>query len=205
MHDYELIYFPARGRAEHIRILLALKGIPYRETMPSDWPSQKPKTPFGLLPILIERGDDGEFSLAESGAILRHLARRFDMYGSGARQHAMCDSLADFIADSRTKYIPIAYAATFQTSPEAVAKYYEQLPQTLATLERALGRSQSPEAGWFIGDSVTFADVTAFDYLDGIEKLQPASLSDFPALQGFVNRFRALPALASFLATRQRP
>ena len=119
---------------------------------------------------LTERGEGAEFCLAESGAILRHLARRFDMYGSGLSQHAMADSLADFVAESRSKYVPIAYAATFHTSPEAIAKFYEHLPQTLAILERAHGRSQSPAAGWFIGDAVTFADVTAFDYLDGIER-----------------------------------
>ncbi len=205
MHDYELLYFPARGRAEHIRLLFAFKGIPFTEIAPSDWPKQKPTTPFGQVPVLTERGEGAEFCLAESGAILRHLARRFDMYGSGLTQHAMADSLADFVAESRSKYVPIAYAATFHTSPEAIAKFYEHLPQTLAILERAHGRSQSPAAGWFIGDAVTFADVTAFDYLDGIERLKPEVLNDFPALKGFVTQFRALPTIGPFLAERTRP
>lgn len=204
MPHYELLYFPARGRAEHVRLLMAFKGIPFKESAPSDWATQKPTTPFGLVPLLTERDGGDEFTLAESGAILRHLARRYDLYGSGLQQHAMCDALADYIADLRNKYIPIAYASTFKTSPEAIARYFEQLPVALGFLERAHGRSQDPQAGWFIGSSVTFADVTAFDYLDGLETLQPTVLDNFPALKGFVARFRALPNIASFLATRTR-
>jgi glutathione S-transferase len=154
---------------------------------------------------MTERGRDGEFALAESGAILRHLARRFDLYGSGLHQHAMCDALADVVAELRTRYIPIAYAGTFKTSAEAIAHYHEQLPRSLAMLERAFGRSHSPGAGWFIGDAVTFADVTTFDYLDGVEGLKAGVLDEYPGLKGFVSRFRALPTIAPFLAARTRP
>ena len=52
---------------------------------------------------------------------------------------------------------------------------------------------------------MTFADVTAFDYLDGIERLKPDVLHDFPALKGFVTQFRALPTIGPFLAERTRP
>ncbi len=205
MPDYELLYFPARGRAESIRLLLALKGIPFKESAPTDWAAQKPTTPFGFMPLLTERDADGEFVFAESGAILRHLARCYDLYGSGLRQHAMCDALADHIAELRNKYIPIAYAATFKTPPEAIAQYFEQLPTALGYLARAHARSQDPQAGWFIGSSVTFADVAAFDYLDGLETQRPNVLDGFPALKEFVARFRALPNIAAFLAARSRP
>lgn len=205
MPDYQLLYFPARGRAEQVRLLLAVQGISFKESAPSDWATQKPSTPFGFMPLLTEHYGSDEFTLAESGAILRHLARRYDLYGRGLKQHAMCDALADHIADLRTKYIPIAYASTFKTSPEATAEFFNQLPVVLGFLERAHSRSQDPQAGWFIGSSLTFADVTAFDYLDGLEKLQPTVLDNFPALKGFVARFRELPNVAAFLTTRTRP
>ena len=74
MHDYELLYFPARGRAEHIRLLFAFKGIPFTEIAPSDWPKQKPTTPFGQVPVLTERGegadvDDGPATVAHEMGI----------------------------------------------------------------------------------------------------------------------------------------
>lgn len=205
MSDFELLYFPARGRAEQIRLMFALKGLPLRENPAENWPELKPTTPFGMLPVMTERSDDGEFVLAESGAIMRYLARRFEMYGRNHRQHAMADALADFVSEARTKYIAVAYAALIGTTAEAIEKYWTQLPTTLGLLERALERSTNPAAGWFIGDELTFADVATFDYLDALERLRPGCLDGHAKLQAFVTKFRALPSIAPFIAERTRP
>lgn len=205
MSDYELLYFPARGRAEQIRLMFALTEAPYTETAPENWLEIKPSTHFGRLPVLTMRSEAGEQQLAESGAIMRLLARRHDMYGSDEVQHAMCDALGDYVADERTKYISVAYAATLGTSEEQIASYWEQLPQTLEDLGRALERSASPDSGWFVGDKLTFADVATFDYLDALEQLEPGCLEGHAGLQAFMGRVRALPQLERFLAERTRP
>jgi glutathione S-transferase len=204
MSNYELMYFPSRGRAEQIRLMFALNAVAFTETAPNNWAALKPETPFGLLPLFTDRSDGDELVIPESGAILRHLARKFDMYGSSLRHHAMCDALADWVAEARTAYIPIAYAAVLKPSEAQVEQYWQQLPQTLALLERALGRSTKPEAGWFVTDKPTFADVAAFDLLDGIQNLEPGCLANYPQLQGFMARFRALPAIEAFIAERKR-
>jgi glutathione S-transferase len=185
--------------------MFALEGLPLREDPVEDWAELKPTTPFGMLPVMIERSDDGEFVLAESGAIMRYLARRFEMYGHDHRQHAMADALADFVADARTKYMAIAYADSIGTSEEAIAMYWAQLPTTLGLLERALQRSTNPAAGWFICDALTFADVATFDYLDALETLRPGCFDGHAGLVAFVAKFRALPSIAPFIAERTRP
>ncbi len=206
MSSYELLYFPARGRAEQIRLLFALLDIPLRENPAANWPELKPNTPFGRLPVLTERDDDGgEFVLAESGAVMRHIARRHAMYGSSEQHHAQADALFDYVADERTKYISIAYAAMLGTTEEAIAAYWEALPHTLRDLERARERSTSPDAGWFITDKPTFADVATFDYLDALDGLRSGCLDGHAGLVEFVGRFRALPRIAPFLAERTRP
>lgn len=205
MSSYELLYFPARGRAEQIRLMFALNSVPFSENPAANWLELKPSTPFGMLPVLTERSDDGEFVLGESGAVMRHLARRFEMYGSDDRHCAICDALADFVADARTKYIAVAYAGTLGTSEATIAAFWEQLPHTLAVLERALQRSTSPDAGWFVGDKLTFADVATFDYIDALETLRPGCLADYAGLVAFAAKFRALPTIAPFLAERTRP
>jgi len=203
VYQDHLLYFPARGRAEQIRLVFAYKGAAFTESSPTDWLSVKPTTPFGQLPVYTERSDAGEIVIAESGAILRHLARRFDMYGNTRIHYAICDALADFVADARTNYIPIAYAALMKTPEDTIAKYWDALPQTLGHLERALTRSTAPDAGWFVCDTVTFADVATFDYLDGLETLKPDCLRAHPGLVAFVARFRALPTVATYLANRK--
>jgi glutathione S-transferase len=198
MAEYELLYFPARGRAEQIRLLFAMAGHPFRDT-PASWPELKPTMPFGRLPVMTERADDGELMLAESGAIMRHLARRFDLYGRSVREHALCDALADFIADERAKYITVAYASLLKTSEAAIEAFWQQLPQALDSLSRIAGASSS---GWLVGDAPTFADVAVFDYLDGLLGLRPEVLKDHPVLAAFVERVRGLPGIAAHIAAR---
>ena len=89
-------------------------------------------------------------------------------------------------------------------SEAQVQSYWEQLPQTLALLERALGRSTSPDAGWFVTDKPTFADVAAFDLVDGIEACKAGSTEGYPKLQAFMAKFRAQPMIERFLADRTR-
>ena len=205
MSSFELLYFPARGRAEQIRLMFALEDVAFTENPASNWPELKPTTPFGMLPVLTEHREDGEFVLAESGAIMRHLARQFDMYGTDAIHYALCDSLADFVADARTRYISVAYAATLGTTQAQIAQYWEQLPATLGALEKTLARSTEPDAGWFVTAKPTFADVATFDYLDGLERLRPGVLGDYPGLGAFVARFGELPQIKPFIETRTRP
>lgn len=179
--------------------MFALQDVPFTENPVANWSEIKPGTPFGRLPVMTERSDDSEFVLAESGAIMRHLARRFDMYGGSVNEHALCDALADFIADERTKYISVAYAAVLGTTEETIAAFWKNLSQPLGHLERMLGRNPD---GWFVTNKPTFADVGTFDYLDGLEGLQAGCLKDYPGLTAFVARFRALPAISPHLATR---
>jgi len=83
-----------------IRMLLADAGADFTDSAVTDWPSLKPTTPFGQLPILIETHADGTQTLIpQSMAIMRHLARVFNRYGSTNAEQTRCDYLADEFAD----------------------------------------------------------------------------------------------------------
>merc|ERR1711941_213368 len=65
MPNVKLTYFNLRGRGEPCRIMLAYGGIKYEdERIPppwdpaTSWPTLKPNTPFGVLPILTWDGDE---------------------------------------------------------------------------------------------------------------------------------------------------
>lgn len=73
--QYELLYFPARGRGEQIRLLFACAQVPFKNTGITDWPAMKSKMPLGQLPVLIEHTEGNEIHIPQSGAIMRHLAR----------------------------------------------------------------------------------------------------------------------------------
>jgi glutathione S-transferase len=200
---YELQYFPARGRAEPIRLLFAAAQVPFTDIPITDWPASRSQTPLGQLPVLIEHSGDGsEFRIPQSGAIMRHLARRFDLYGKTERQKTMADYIADTTFDWRDKFVPIQFAAMMRTSEEALAKYWDNLPQTLAVFERLLGQSTQAEAGFFVGESVTYADIAVFEILDSHLTLRSDCLESFPVLKAFVARMHELPGIAEYLKNR---
>jgi glutathione S-transferase len=199
---YELFYFPGRGRAEPIRMLFTLAGVPFTNTALVDWPAQKASTPLGQLPYLVERGEAGERKIPQSQAILRHLARTFDFYGKDEWQKTMVDYLADTAYDWRGKFVPISIAAFIGTPQEIIDKYWAELPQTLAVFERFLGQSTAPSAGLFVGEKLTFVDLVIFDLIDQNQSFKADCVDGFPGLKAFAERVRAVPAIADYLAKR---
>ncbi|MBK9259569.1 MAG: glutathione S-transferase family protein [Polyangiaceae bacterium] len=195
--SYELLYFPLRGRAEPIRLLFALAKVSYTNTGVTNWPEFKPKTPLGQLPVLIERGDAGEKQIAQSGAIMRHLARVFDLYGQDEDQKVRADFIAETASDWRAKWAPVVFAAFMNTEQTVIDKYWADLPTTLSLFDRLLGNDD-----FFAGKSPTFADVLVFDTIDGNVGLKPECLKDFPRLTAFVARFRELPGIAEYVKNR---
>ena len=194
---YELLYFPVRGRAEPIRLLFAAAGVDFTDTRVTDWHARKATTPHGKLPVLIERDAAGEFHLPESMAIFRHLARAFGLAGQGERAAARVDALCEALVDWRNAFTPVAFAAFAKTDPAVIDKYWHDLPHTLAFLERLLG--QGP---FFVDGALSAADVLAFDTLDANLALRPGILDGSPGLQALVERVRAVPGIAAYLAAR---
>lgn len=205
--ELELIYFPLRGRAEQIRLVLAYTGLRYVDTaLPRErWGELKRTMPLGQVPILIERLGGKELVIAQSHAILRHLARMQEIYGVGERQYILADTLAETIGDWRAKFNAIAYAPNFLKDKALTARYFEEtLPPILDTLDRLLQQSGFPEEGLFVGASVTFADLMAFDTIDAHLQVQPDCLDKHFMLRRFFAKINALAPIAQYLA-RRRP
>ncbi|MDC0744408.1 glutathione S-transferase family protein [Polyangium mundeleinium] len=196
--SYELLYFPLRGRAEPIRLLFATANVAFTNTPVTNWPEFKPKTPLGQLPVLVERGESGERQIAQTMAIVRHLARVFDLSGKDETEKTNTDVAAETINDWRGKFAPVQFAALMHTDQAVIDKYWADLPATLRTVEGLLG-----SCTWFGGGaSPTYADALAFDTLDSHLGTKPESLADFPKLRALHDRFRALPSVAAYLEKR---
>uniref|UniRef100_UPI001438F0E8 hematopoietic prostaglandin D synthase-like n=1 Tax=Bombus vancouverensis nearcticus TaxID=2705178 RepID=UPI001438F0E8 len=94
---YKLIYFNARGRAEHIRYIFAYTGIEYTdERIPEElWPEYKDSMPYKKLPVLEIDGKP----VAQSNAVARYLARKYDLMGKDEWDAMICDELVDTLGD----------------------------------------------------------------------------------------------------------
>jgi glutathione S-transferase len=74
----KLIYFPIRGRGEHIRQALKLAGVHFEDVHVSFdlWPQFKGEMPLGHVPVLEVDG----VKIADSKAIARFVGQEYGVY-----------------------------------------------------------------------------------------------------------------------------
>merc|ERR1712241_1656204 len=132
MPNVKLTYFNLRGRGEPCRIMLAYGGIKYEdERIPppwdpaTSWPTLKPNTPFGVLPILTWDGEE----ICQSMACARFVAREVGLYGKSSLEQAQVDEIVDVIQDLTNTFIKFYFA-----KDEAALKNFSEV-----TLVTALG------------------------------------------------------------------
>mmetsp|Transcript_38793 Transcript_38793/g.58511 ORF Transcript_38793/g.58511 Transcript_38793/m.58511 type:complete len:227 (+) Transcript_38793:83-763(+) len=85
MPSLKLSYFNIEARAEKVRLALVVTETPFEDFRieREDWPKIKATTPFGQVPVLEITDDDGQVrAFAQSDAMLRYVARRFDKTGT---------------------------------------------------------------------------------------------------------------------------
>jgi glutathione S-transferase len=91
--SHELLYFDMHGLGETIRILLHAAAIDFTDTRISseDWPSIKPTTPLGFLPVLKINGT----SYCQSQALARYAAKKSGYYPDDPIEALIVDEITD--------------------------------------------------------------------------------------------------------------
>ncbi|XP_056385521.1 glutathione S-transferase P 1-like [Hyla sarda] len=201
MSGYTLTYFPIRGRAEPIRLLLADQGATWKEDEVAlqDWFSgksdQKNKAVFGQLP----KFQHGDFALYQSNSILRYLGRVHGISGSNNQESALIDMVNDGVEDVRLKYSRFVFTE-FETGKE---KYLKDLPNQLSPFEKILSNN-SNGTKFVVGDKISYADYNLLDLLQVHLDLDPKVLAAFPLLSAYTGRLASRPKLSQYLKSEQR-
>lgn len=193
---YKFVYFPVRGRGQAFKYMCADNDIPYEEQIVSDfteWGTKiKPNTLLGQLPILY---DDG-FEVPQSNAILRHVARKHDLYGKDDKEKTLIDAYNDQQEDTRVAYLTLIYKQ-YDTEKE---NFIKTIPDKLKVFEKILEKNNGG-SGFFVGSKQSFVDYTIFDILDNLNVLAPGCLDGFPKLKGFHTRMAAREKIAKIRAS----
>lgn len=202
----KLTYFAARGRVEPARLMLELAGVPYEvESIPLEtWmapgykESVQERTPFGQLPTL----QDGAFSLCQSRAINRYLARKLGLYGETIEEQARVDEVAE-TADELFMDI-----ALFHWNPEFHARREEHRETTrkkLELLDRYFHRTRADAERWVLPGRYTLGDVMMAYLLESTLKLHPGLVAELPALQHMMTAFFAADGVREYVRSDRRP
>lgn len=196
MPPYTIVYFPVRGRCEATRMLLADQDQSWKEEVVTGetWGqgTLKASCLYGQLP----KFQDGDLTLYQSNAILRHLGRTLGLYGKDQREAALIDVANDGVEDLRLKYVTLIY-----TNYEAGKNdYVKALPAQLKPFETLLSQNKGGKA-FIVGDQISFADYNLLDLLLIHQVLAPSCLDAFPLLSAYVARLSGRPKIKAFLAS----
>lgn len=165
MPAYKLTYFNGRGRAEVSRWLFALAGVKYEDyrLAEGEWPKIKSTTQLGFLPLLEVDGKQ----ISQSLTIVRYLAREFGLLGKTPLEQARVDMILTTVDDLFSEMVKIHFTKDKTAQAEAMKKFQgEQLPTTFGNLEKLV------ESKYFVGDSITAADLALAFFLDCLVEIK---------------------------------
>lgn len=196
----KLTYFDVRGRAEVIRLILEETGTLYSEHRVGleEWSTLKPTLVFGQLPLYEEDG----LVLNQSGAIYRHLARKFDLYGDNALEQTRCDIVQETFVEAQLNIGGFFWNPEF----EKLRDNYEavELPALLLRLQK-LFRVNSANSGYWVGQRLSYVDFIAWHTLDYVRAFSQKTLDKFDDLARFRKAVSTRPNIAAYLASNRRP
>ncbi|KAI8317880.1 hypothetical protein GQ54DRAFT_281323, partial [Martensiomyces pterosporus] len=155
--SYTLRYFPIRTRAETCRALLSYSGAPWENVHP-EWPAEKHNQPFGKMPVLIERSEDGsEFVLSDSVAIEKYLATKYGLAVTGdARAVAHQDELRNQLRDIYELIVLYMFGHE-DVRPDIMDKFNTLAKALVRFHEEFLKKNGSN--GHYFGKKTTYVDI----------------------------------------------
>lgn len=186
------------------------QGYTYDEVYPGNWAEEKVKgmedgsVPFGQLPKFVD--EDGTVAV-QSGAILRHLGRKFKLYGADDTEALKIDIILEEIADWRRAYGKLVYEHSL--GEEQTKAYKATLADRFARGGGYLGHIEAfakAHGGPFLtGANVSIADFALFDLLDTHLRSQfmPGLFEEYPVptLKAWHGAMAARPGVAAYLAS----
>jgi len=201
---YRLTYWPKRGRGEQVRLLLNELDAPYEDVHVTYGEMFRAlqaegvgKLAFGSIPLL----EDGDFALVQGPVILSYLARKHGMLPNDLQTQAKADAIALGAEDLRMAYFRL-FGDDAETKQRAFIdgawsdRWRPQLEGLLAL---------NGETGFFIGGSITHADIAMWDVLDSLLAwVDGFTLEGSPLLASWFEGIKARPRLAAYLASDRR-
>jgi len=175
----ELVYFTARGYAEVTRFALTVAGIQYTENdlkKREDYVALEPELPFGQVPLLRMDG----LNIVQSGAVVRHVARKGKLYGDTDLEMTRIDMLYEGTRDFGTPFGRMVWMPEDQVRTEILQKTF---PRYLPAFEKLLG---GDGAQFLVGSRMSLADIGLMEVLLAtVDYFGEEQFAGFPKIQHF--------------------
>jgi len=205
MPEYKLYYFPVHNRAELIRYLFNYKQIPFEDKQVTfeDWPSLKPKTPLGQMPML---EIDGKTKLCQSHSIERYLAKVFGLAGKTKLEAAKCDMYVDGIEDLYQPYSKV-YKCIMNNDDEGKEKAWAEFrDDNLKPFYQRYDKIiENNKKGHLVGKDTTWADIALAEHAKRMDWIfEPGCLDEFTNVKKLVDMVHSEPGLKAYVERRKK-
>lgn len=205
MSKLVLGYWPIRGLAERIRLLLEYFGLQYEqvfylESNEDQWfKEDKPKllasNPALNLPYLL----DGDKVISESTAILIYLChrqKRLDLLGRNAEEQVLLATAFGVYKD----FHPNLARMVYETNPkdtweEALKAFSEKADVYLKKLSGLLDGKE------YLAGGLTYIDFILADFFQALRQMNPNLFTNYPNLLQLQERVWALPELTGYFSS----
>lgn len=192
---------PISGHSHRVELCLSLLGLPF-ELCDVDLlrgahkqPEFLAKNTFGQVPVI----EDGDFTLADSNAILVYLGERYDEAGRywprTAQGKAAVVRWFSIAAGPVAAGLAAARAVRILGAKLDYERATTVAQQLLKTLE-----SELTARAYLVGSTATLADVACYSYVARAPE-GDISLEPYPALRAWLARIEALPGFVPMLVT----
>jgi len=196
----KLTYFDGRGLAETSRIILAINDAEYEDfrypMKVNDWKTHdiekkefdddkangKLSKSLNKVPFLLDNG----IIISQSKTIERYLARKFNMMGDTESEHAIIDSICEWVRDFKDAYQKIRHIDE-EKKEDAMNEWFNKtLVERFLLLEHILG-----EEGHCVGNRLSLADVVLYSFITQF----------FDNKEGALNATNSAPKLRKIIDT----
>jgi len=216
---YELYYWPQiPGRGEFVRLVLEDADCDYVDVAREDGREDELEDVLagkrdGVLPFAPPVLYAGALVVAQTAAITRFLGERHGLAPAseagrlGAATIAL--TIADLVSEAHDTHHPTAVDKRYEDQkPAAKARAAEfrhaRIPKFLGYLERCLERNGEV----LVGDEVSYADLSAFQVVEGLSYAFPRAMAkqaaEIPRLLALRDRVAQRPRLLRYLTSDRR-
>lgn len=198
-----VVYWDLRGLGEAVHLMLEYLGIEYERkifkqsegkdpvgNLKGPWLKAKTENAMGLdypnLPYVV----DGDVTLSQSWAILKHIARKGKINPQTEQDKIRCDVTEGAITDFQFQFVSMCYSPTFN---DMKGPFLDGIPQKLAGFEKILSKRK-----WLTGDQLAYVDFRFAELLDHVELCFPGCLDNLTSIKKYKTNFESLPKIAAY-------
>ncbi|XP_075256087.1 glutathione S-transferase-like [Convolutriloba macropyga] len=195
----KLTYFDMKGAGELTRLLFAYKEYTFEDdrVQGADWPSKKPTTPLGAMPVLtLENGNE----YCQGTSVARYYANKFGLAGTTEEEKLHADMVVDTVrGDMWPLFVGIFFQPDEAKKPALKADAQEKVSHWLSKLNANYIKGE----GTVLASGLSWADLALFNAVTDLLPIADMTLdASFTNIKAVVDKVAAEPKIAAWVTKR---